>query len=183
MSYTTRRLCFINIFYKFCKTVLKTQKLSLVFFLFTEMLCPQDTILNSTHYKRNDATFLENYNPNDKEKYFPLKSTGVWTELNPKVPRVDYIGVDFINPETGWAVGLYGAVIKTTNAGQSWRTIATPTGEILLKVHSYNGQVVLAVGHNGTILRSSDGGESFNLLTGITTQELWGVKMLNDTLG
>lgn len=143
----------------------------------------QDTTQKTLHYKRNDNTFLENYHTNDKEKYFPLRSTGVWTELNPKVPRVDYIGVDFINPDTGWAVGLWGAVIKTTNAGQSWKTIPTPTGEILLKVHSYNGQVVIVVGHNGTILRSSDGGESFSLLTGITTQELWGVKMLNDTLG
>jgi photosystem II stability/assembly factor-like uncharacterized protein len=142
-----------------------------------------DSIPESLHYKRNDATFLENYNPNDKEKYFPLRSTGVWTELNPNVPRVDYIGVDFINPDTGWAVGLWGAAIKTTNGGQSWQTLETPTGEILLKVHSYNGQVVMAVGHNGTILRSSDGGESFTLLAGITTQELWGVRMLNDTLG
>lgn len=147
----------------------------------------QDTTQETLHYKRNDNTFLENYNPNDKEKYFPLnspgRSTGVWTELNPNVPRVDYIGVDFINPDTGWAVGLWGAVIKTTNGGQNWTTLESPTGEILLKVSSYNGQVVIAVGHNGTILRSSDGGDSFTLLTGITTQELWGVRMLNDTLG
>ncbi|MGQ9798545.1 MAG: WD40/YVTN/BNR-like repeat-containing protein, partial [Ignavibacterium sp.] len=134
-------------------------------------------------YKRNDNNFLENYNPNDKGKYFPIKSTGIWTELNPKVPRVDYIGVDFINADTGWAVGLWGAVIKTTDGGQSWKTLETPTGEILLKVHSFNGQVVMIVGHNGTILRSTDGGESFTLLTGITTEELWGVQMLNDTLG
>lgn len=146
-----------------------------------------DSTSETLHYTRNDATFLENYNPSDKEKYFPLnsfgRSTGVWTELNPNVPRVDYIGVDFINPDTGWAVGLWGAAIKTTNGGENWQTLETPTGEILLKVHSYNGQVVMIVGHNGTILRSSDGGESFTLLTGITTQELWGVKMLNDTLG
>ena len=142
-----------------------------------------DSTSEFLHYKRNDSTFLENYNPNDKEKYFPLRSTGIWTELNPNVPRVDYIGVDFINPDTGWAVGLWGAAIKTTNGGQNWTTLETPTGEILLKVHSYNGQVVMVVGHNGTILRSSDGGESFTLLTGITTEELWGVRMLNDTLG
>lgn len=148
-----------------------------------------DSTSEFLHYKRNDSTFLENYNPNDKEKYFPLRSTGIWTELNPNVPRVDYIGVDFINPDTGWAVGLWGAAIKTTNGGQNWTTLETPTGEILLKVHSpatagkYNGQVVIAVGHKGTVLRSSDGGDSFTLLTGITTQELWGVQMLNDTLG
>ncbi|MDY0082542.1 MAG: YCF48-related protein [Ignavibacteriaceae bacterium] len=146
-----------------------------------------DSTQEQIHYKRNDSTFLENYNPNDKAKYFPLNKvtagTGVWTELNPNVPRVDYIGVDFINPDTGWAVGLWGAAIKTTNGGQNWQTLETPTGEILLKVHSYNGQVVMVVGHNGTILRSSDSGDSFTELTGITTQELWGVRMLNDTLG
>ncbi|HRN26815.1 MAG TPA: YCF48-related protein [Ignavibacteriaceae bacterium] len=146
-----------------------------------------DSIVVKPNYHRNDNTFLHSYNPNDKEKYFPLNSfntgTGIWTELNPNVPRVDYIGVDFINSDTGWAVGLYGAVIKTTNGGINWQTIESSTGEILLKVHSFNGQVVIAVGHNGTIIRSTDGGDSFTLLTGITTQELWGVKMLNDTLG
>ncbi len=149
-----------------------------------DLTCLQE---NPIHYRRNDSTFLENYNPNDKAKYFPLNKvtagTGIWTELNPNVPRVDYIGVDFVNPDTGWAVGMWGAVIKTTNGGQNWQTLETPTGEILLKVHSFNGQVVMVVGHNGTILRSSDGGDSFTELTGITTQELWGVRMLNDTLG
>ncbi len=137
--------------------------------------------------QRGYQTYKEKYSGENleeiKRSLFPLEGTGVWTELNPKVPRVDYVGVDFINPDTGWAVGLWGAAIKTTNGGQNWQTLETPTGEILLKVHSYNGQVVMVVGHNGTMLRSSDGGESFTLLTGITTQELWGVKMLNDTLG
>jgi len=146
-----------------------------------------DRVVVRPSYQRTDNTFLQNYSPNDKEKYFPLNPfntvTGVWTELNPKVPRVDYIGVDFVNPDTGWAVGLYGAVIKTKDGGTNWQTIETPTGEILTKVHSYNGHVVIIVGHNGTILRSSDGGNSFTSLTGITTQELWGVRMLNDTLG
>ncbi len=41
----------------------------------------------------------------------------------------------------------------------------------------------MVVGQNGIILRSSDGGESFTSLTGITTEELWGVQMLDDTLG
>ena len=119
----------------------------------------------------------------EKRRLFPLESTGVWTELNPKVPRVDYIGLHFVNKDTGWACGLYGAFIKSTNGGESWQTIETQTSEILLKVHSFNGEIVMAVGHNGLILRSTDGGETFNILSGITTEELWGVRMLNDTLG
>ncbi len=65
-------------------------------------------------------------------------TTGVWTELNPKVPRVDYIGVDFIDSLTGWCVGKNGAIIKTTNGGKSWINCTSNTTEVLLKVSSYN---------------------------------------------
>ena len=46
--------------------------------------------------------------------------TGVWTELNPKVPRVDYLGIHFVNKDTGWAVGAQGAIIYSTNGGEKW---------------------------------------------------------------
>ena len=61
----------------------------------------------------------------------PLKSvrtaTGIWTELNPKVPRVDYLGIHFINKDTCWACGANGALIKTTDGGQSWININSQT--------------------------------------------------------
>ncbi|MDY0083985.1 MAG: YCF48-related protein, partial [Ignavibacteriaceae bacterium] len=148
-----------------------------------------DSTSEYIHYKRNDSTFLENYNPNDKAKYFPLNKvtagTGVWTELNPNVPRVDYIGVDFINPDTGWACGGSGAIIKTTDGGNDWTISETPVTNLLLKIHSYNGQIVIATGYDGIILCSSDAGETFEqVVSGVGSGiDLWGVKMLNDTLG
>ena len=51
---------------------------------------------------------------------FPLQSTGIWTEVHPLIPRVDYWGVDFVNADTGWAIGEGGSIIKTTNGGQKW---------------------------------------------------------------
>jgi photosystem II stability/assembly factor-like uncharacterized protein len=119
----------------------------------------------------------------------PLKTvrtgTGVWTELNPKVPRVDYLGIHFINKDTGWACGGNGAIIKTTNGGKNWRIAQTPTTTLLLKIYSYNGQVVIATGYDGIILRSSDGGENFSEVTsGVGSgKDLWGLQMINDTLG
>ncbi|HEX7357206.1 MAG TPA: hypothetical protein VF270_05835, partial [Ignavibacteriaceae bacterium] len=62
-----------------------------------------------------------------KRSLFPLESTGIWTELNPKVPRVDYIGVHFVNKDKGWACGDLGAIIKTTNGGQDWTVSQTNT--------------------------------------------------------
>ncbi|MBZ0198578.1 MAG: hypothetical protein K8H86_01835, partial [Ignavibacteriaceae bacterium] len=112
-------------------------------------------------------------------------STGVWTELNPKVPRVDYIGVDFVDSLTGWAVGANGAIIKTTDGGGSWITAQSNSTNILLKVNAVNRDTVIVTGFDGLILRSTDGGENFiTVPTGLSAgTDLWGLKMLNDTLG
>ena len=121
----------------------------------------------------------------EKRSHFPLSGTGTWTELNPKVPRVDYVGLDFINPDTGWAVGDLGALIKTTDGGENWSVIETNTTSPILRVRSYNGQTVIACGYDGLILRSTDGGETFTqVISGLGNGfDLWGLEMINDTLG
>jgi photosystem II stability/assembly factor-like uncharacterized protein len=143
----------------------------------------------------NNLPPLEKY-AQPKEQVFPLgygtnhlnkitTGTGVWTELNPRVPRVTYIGLHFVNKDTGWACGQSGAVIKTTNGGDDWIISETPINNLLLKTHSYNGQIVLVTGYDGIILRSSDEGKTFEQVpSGVGNgYDLWGVQLLNDTLG
>jgi photosystem II stability/assembly factor-like uncharacterized protein len=144
---------------------------------------------------QNNLPPIEKYSQ-PKEQVFPLgygtdhlnkvtSGTGVWTELNPKVPRVTYIGLHFVNKDTGWACGQSGAVIKTMDGGSSWTVSDIPVNNLLLKTHSYNGQVVLVTGYDGIILRSNDDGETFEQVTsGVGNgYDLWGVQMINDTLG
>ncbi|OQY75558.1 MAG: hypothetical protein B6D44_01105 [Ignavibacteriales bacterium UTCHB2] len=119
----------------------------------------------------------------EKRSLFPLESTGIWTELSPRVPRVTYLGVHFTDSNTGWIAGNLGALIKTTDGGESWTISQTNTNTLLLKVHSFNGQTVIATGYDGIILRSTDGGETFLQITSGVTSDLWGVQMLNDTVG
>ncbi len=119
----------------------------------------------------------------EKRRLFPLESTGVWTELNPKVPRVDYIGIHFFNKDTGWVCGDLGAIIKTTDGGQNWITEETNTTTPILKVNSFDGQIVIAAGFNGIILRSTNGGENWTQITSGITGDLWGLQMINDNLG
>jgi len=125
----------------------------------------------------------------EKRRLFPLSNvnsaTGVWTELNPKVPRVIYAGIYFVNKDTGWAVGDLGALIKTTDGGIHWKVIETNTTKPILKLRSYNGQIVIASGYDGLILRSTNGGETFNQVpSGVGNLfDLWGLEMINDTLG
>lgn len=120
----------------------------------------------------------------EKRRLFPLiDGTGIWTELNPKVPRVDYLGVHFVNKDTVWAVGDLGALIKTTDGGNIWKVSETNTTTPILKVRSFNGEVVIASGFAGLILRSTDGGETFTQVVSGVTGDLWGLQMINDTLG
>ena len=106
--------------------------------------------------------------PKYSKEYFPLQkavtTSGVWTELNPKVPRVDYLGIDFINPDTGWAVGAQGAIIYSTDGGNKWNTANSPVTNVLLNVKSFNKQIILAGGYNKTIIRSIDGGKNWSLI-------------------
>ncbi len=119
----------------------------------------------------------------EKKKLFPLESTGVWTELNPKVPRVSYLCVDFVGVDTGWAVGELGAIIYTTNGGNKWNTALSGVNNVLLNVNSYDGKTVIVTGYSGIILRSTDAGKSWTQIQSGVTADLWRVQMINDTLG
>lgn len=134
-------------------------------------------------YQSYEQKYFDKNLNEEKRSHFPLESTGVWTELNPKVPRVDYLGVHFVNKDTGWACGDLGALIKTTDGGNSWTVSQTNTTTPILKIRSYNGQIVIASGYYGLILRSTDAGETFEQVTSGVTGDLWGLEMINDTLG
>ncbi|MDY0083023.1 MAG: YCF48-related protein [Ignavibacteriaceae bacterium] len=163
--------------------------------MFTNFISAQQDTAKPIQYRRgielqevyqSYAQYYAGKNLNEeKRSLFPLQSTGIWTELNPRIPRVTYFGVHFINPNIGWAAGNLGAVIKTTNGGNDWTVSETQTTTLLLKVHSFDGQIVIVTGYDGLILRSSDGGETFEQVTsGVGSgYDLWGVQMLNDTLG
>ena len=138
--------------------------------------------LNENYQSYEEKYFGKNL-IEEKRRLFPLQSTGVWTELNPKVPRVDYLGIHFVNKDTGWAVGDLGTLIKSTDGGNSWTVSETNTTTPILKVRSFNAQVVIASGFGGQILRSADGGETFTQVTSNVTGDLWGLQMLNETLG
>ncbi len=139
-----------------------------------------------------------NFNPYGLNNFIPIEpakinskantnnlSAAEWTELNPNIHAVDYLGVHFINLDTGWACGDYGRIIKTTNGGQSWFTASSPVNQLLLKIHSFDGQTVIAAGYDKTILRSTDGGENFSQIqTSIVSgTNLWGVKMVSSNTG
>jgi photosystem II stability/assembly factor-like uncharacterized protein len=157
-------------------------KLIITIFLLSNLLHPQSDSLSISNIDYRNRINVPEYDPS----LMPLnynRSTGIWTELNPQVPRVDYLGVDFIDSLTGWAVGANGSIIKTTDGGNKWKHIPSGVTNTLTHVNTFDGNVIIAVGYQGKILRSSDGGGTWTSISGSAIQDLWRVQMINDSLG
>ena len=108
--------------------------------------------------------------------------------------RVQFAGPDFIlksvsfaDERTGWAVGEYGYIYKTADGGASWvqqaghygmseRTGDIEGGAFLFDVHAVNDRTVWAVGIDGYVTRSDDGGATWaEVATGAPRTPLCGV--------
>lgn len=62
------------------------------------------------------------------------------------------------------AVGEFGHILKSTDRGENWaQSTQVPTRNTLTSIHFLDDQNGLAVGHDMTILRTQDGGESWQL--------------------
>ncbi|GBD86219.1 Ycf48-like protein [bacterium BMS3Abin03] len=152
----------------------------LALFLLTITLYPQqqnDTTGNThRNYRRtSDSQPPTSYYQQPKEQVFPLgygtnhlgkvtTGTGVWTELNPKVPRVDYLGIGFANKDTGWAVGANGALIKTTDGGESWQRVFTPGYTSDYWWIDFLNENYGFIAANGKVLRTTDGGNNWEII-------------------
>jgi len=131
---------------------------------------------------RNHKNIPE-YDPSLMPLNYNGRSTGVWTELNPKVPRVDYRAVYFINTDTGFACGVNGAIIKTTNSGDSWATLNSGITKTLKTIGSYDGSVIIAAGDSGIIITSTDLGETWQINSSSSNQNIWNIQMLTKRIG
>ncbi|MBH2042290.1 MAG: glycosyl hydrolase [Comamonadaceae bacterium] len=61
------------------------------------------------------------------------------------------------------SVGERGLIIVSDDFGLTWRQVATPVSVSLTAVHFVNARSGWAVGHQGVILHSADGGEHWQL--------------------
>ena len=75
----------------------------------------------------------------------------------------------FVNQQTGWAVGFYYTIVKTTNGGLNWITQDANTYQSFVSVYFINDQTGWASGGTlsaeiSTISKTTNGGQNWDVV-------------------
>lgn len=92
-----------------------------------------------------------------------LKTTDAgetWTEMNNGGSFIWLEDIDFPTATTGFAVGLAGTVMKTTDGGNNWSTVRTNT-EYLNDVSFADASTGYVAGDSGVVLKTTNGGTTW----------------------
>lgn len=96
-----------------------------------------------------------------------------WKWQNPLPTGNDLNNVQFLDTQTGWAVGRFGTLLKTSNSGQTWQLQKTGTNQFLYDIQFIDAQTGWTVGNSGTILKTTDAGLTWqSQVSGLPSQVL-----------
>ena len=108
---------------------------------------------------------------------------GGWYWSNPLPQGNDLKSIQFITPNSGFAIGNYGTLLKTTNGGINWEYLLLQSPINLSSLYFVNSNVGYAVGDSGLILKTTNGGESWiNQVSGVDTN-LTDISFFNENIG
>lgn len=91
--------------------------------------------------------------------------------------------VDFEDNSTGWAIGWYHTIIKTTNGGTNWAQQTSGTTNYLESVEFTDNSNGWVVGSGGIILRTTNGGTNWTPQTSGTSNHLSSVHFADNSTG
>jgi photosystem II stability/assembly factor-like uncharacterized protein len=127
----------------------------------------------------------------------PTRIEGLELTFSKPVEGGLYSSVNFLNESAGYITTLTGAILKTTDAGNSWKSVTTPTGLALNDLYFVNDNDGWAVGGKSDcaatgcipigaiLLRTKDAGDSWESVTVANTKrtELASITFVNPTKG
>ncbi|MCG8313282.1 MAG: YCF48-related protein [Pseudomonadales bacterium] len=100
---------------------------------------------------------LETYAANNKDRYEPRYSVMSRKAAEALLTDVQVVGDKIV------AVGERGHILVSQDQGQSWKQAKVPTIELLTAVYFPNEQYGWALGHEGLILHTKDGGSNWEV--------------------
>ncbi len=108
---------------------------------------------------------------------------GGWYWSNPLPQGNDLKSIQFLNQNTGFAIGNYGTLLKTTNGGLNWEYLLLQSPKNLSSLYFVNSNVGYAVGDSGLILKTTNSGDSWiTQVSGIDTN-LTDISFLDENIG
>lgn len=105
------------------------------------------------------------------------------TQMN--VSDGDVLGLSFINTNTGFAcTNQSGKILKTTNSGQNWTEVYKNPSTNFWTINFVNQNVGFAAGFGGVLVRTTDGGSNWQLITSnLFKYYIFDIKFLNENTG
>lgn len=114
------------------------------------------------------------------QQYYPQSG---WQFSNPLPQNNDLRDVYFSDEQNGWAVGLLGRIIRTTDGGISWSIQKSETRKDLLTVHFIDNNNGWIGGIEGTILKTANGGNTWTKINPITTLGISSIYFIDSNNG
>ncbi|MBI3123567.1 MAG: T9SS type A sorting domain-containing protein [Ignavibacteriales bacterium] len=90
--------------------------------------------------------------------------------------------VQVLDEQTVYAIGEYGAAIKTTNAGQTWKQLNIPNDN-LTAIYFVNHDLGFLLGTNGTFYKTTNGGVDWNALSIKFPNNYFSIYFINENVG
>jgi photosystem II stability/assembly factor-like uncharacterized protein len=96
--------------------------------------------------------------------------------------------IDFHGKNVGYTVGgdfeNEAVILKTSDGGKSWKIIhKIDSVNALLSVQAINEKIVYTVGYNGAILKTQNGGNTWNKLQSPNKERFQGLSFVNEQTG
>lgn len=88
-----------------------------------------------------------------------IEKEGVWQIISTKNYEVG--SIFFIDPANGWAVGMNGTIIHSTDGGKNWTIQKTGVNKTLTSLCFTDGNRGYVTGYNKTLLSTLDGGKNW----------------------
>ncbi|MDY6794959.1 MAG: YCF48-related protein [Actinomycetota bacterium] len=107
-----------------------------------------------------------------------------WSELQRQPDTPPLRGISVVDANVVWICGDGGAVLVTSDGGESWtlKNISVGSQDFrLLGISALNDKVAWVVGQGGSVYSTADGGDSWNPCPVPGAQDLMGVSALSDT--
>jgi photosystem II stability/assembly factor-like uncharacterized protein len=131
------------------------------------------TFLDARFVSQQHGAFVGNHRGGDV--IFTTKNGGAtFTIVQPHTNFASLQGVAFGDGNHFWAVGGFGLlsdrqgaiILASADGGVTWTDQVSPTSQVLNGVWFVNGSTGWAVGDNGVVIRTTNGGVAWTLLSG-----------------